>query len=296
MSQKTFLGVIGGSGLYDLPGLTNVQERFVPTPFGMPSDAIITGTLQGRDVAFLPRHGRGHRFTPSEVNYRANIFALKSLGVNHILSVSAVGSLQEKYAPGSVVIPNQLLDKTNHMRERTFFGKGVVGHISLADPYCPRLQRIALQACQTEDLAVFQEGTYVCVEGPRFSSRAESHAFRNEGCGIIGMTAMPEATLAREAEIPYCTLAFVTDYDCWKDHEEAVSVEAVLAVLKKNVDASKRIVRRVIESIPESSDNPIFNAAQFAIMTSPEIIPMETKRALEPLFGKYWNSGQASHH
>ncbi len=296
MFKKTYLGVIGGSGLYDLPGLTNIEEKAISTPFGMPSDPIVTGTLNGRQVAFLPRHGKGHRFTPSEVNYRANIFALKSLGVTHILSVSAVGSLQEKFAPGTVVIPNQLLDKTTHMRERTFFGKGVVGHISLADPYCPQLQKIALAACRSEGVTVFQEGTYVCVEGPRFSSRAESHAFRNEGCGIIGMTAMPEASLAREAEIPYCTLAFVTDYDCWKEHEAAVSVDAVLAVLKKNVDASKRIVRNILENLPEGSENPIFNAAQFSLMTSPELIPAETKRALWPLFGKYWSSPEAKAH
>lgn len=296
MSKRTFLGVIGGSGLYDLPGLTNVQEHSISTPFGMPSDVIITGTLNGRSIAFLPRHGKGHRFTPSEVNYRANIFALKSLGVTHILSVSAVGSLQEKYAPGCVVIPNQLLDKTTFLRDRTFFGRGVVGHISLADPYCPQMQKIALDACRSESVTVFQEGTYVCVEGPRFSSRAESHSFRNEGCAIIGMTAMPEASLAREAEIPYCTLAFVTDYDCWKEHEEAVSVDAVLAVLKKNVDASKRIVRNVLNGLPETSDNPIFNAAQFALMTSPEVIPTETKRALWPLFGKYWNSATGNSH
>lgn len=294
--KKTFLGVIGGSGLYDLPGLTNVQEQSISTPFGMPSDTIITGTLNDRRVAFLPRHGKGHRFTPSEVNYRANIFALKSLGVTHILSVSAVGSLQEQYAPGTVVIPNQILDKTTHMRERTFFGKGVVGHVSLADPYCPQMQKVAFSACKSEGVTAFQEGTYVCVEGPRFSSRAESHGFRNEGCAIIGMTAMPEASLAREAEIPYCTLGFVTDYDCWREHEEAVSVEAVLAVLKKNVDASKRIVRDVLINLPETSDNPIFNAAQFALMTSPEVIPAETKRALWPLFGKYWSSSKGQAH
>ena len=278
--KKTYLGVIGGSGLYDLPGLTDVQELAISTPFGQPSDAIITGKLNGRPVAFLPRHGKGHRFTPTEVNYRANIFALKSIGVTHILSVSAVGSLQEQYAPGCVVIPKQILDKTVGLRERTYFGRGVVGHVSLADPYCPDFQ---------------STGTYVCVEGPRFSSRAESHAFRAEGCGIIGMTAMPEAALAREAEIPYCTLAFVTDYDCWRENEEAVSVEAVLAVLKKNIDASKRIVKNILATLPESSDNPIFNAAQFALMTSAELIPAETKRALWPFYGKYWSSS-AGHH
>jgi 5'-methylthioadenosine phosphorylase len=296
MSKKTYLGVIGGSGLYDLPGLTNIQEHSVPTPFGMPSDTLVTGTIGNRSIAFLPRHGKGHRFTPSEVNYRANIFALKSLGVNHILSVSAVGSLREQFAPGTVVIPNQILDRTSYIRERTFFGKGVVGHISLADPFCPQMQNTALAACRSEGVTVFQEGTYVCVEGPRFSSRAESHSFRRDGCDIIGMTAMPEASLAREAEIPYCTLAFVTDYDCWKEHEEAVSVDAVLAVLKKNVDASKRIVRKILETLPEHSDNPIFNAAQYSLMTSPEVIPAETKRALWPLYGKYWNQTSGQNH
>lgn len=264
MTKKTFLGVIGGSGLYDLPGLTQVREQTIATPFGLPSDTIVTGELQGRPVAFLPRHGKGHRFTPSEVNYRANIYALKSIGVTHILSVSAVGSLQEKYAPGTVVIPKQILDKTVGLRERTYFGKGVVGHVSLADPFCPELQKVVFEACQQHGVPTFHEGTYVCVEGPRFSSRAESHSFRNEGCGIIGMTAMPEASLAREAELPYCTLAFVTDYDCWRENEEAVSVEAVLAVLKKNVDASKRIVRAVVESLPSSSSNPLFQAAEHA--------------------------------
>lgn len=287
-SRKTFLGIIGGSGLYDLPGLSNVAERSVDTPFGKPSDKIITGELDGKQVAFLPRHGKGHRFTPSEVNYRANIMALRSIGVSHIVSVSAVGSLQEKYAPGTVVIPCQILDRTTGARARTFFGNGVVGHVGFADPYCPELQGIVLAACKKESVQVFHEGTYVAVEGPRFSSRAESHSFRALDAAIIGMTAMPEAALAREAEIPYATLAFVTDYDCWKEHEEAVSVEAVLAVLKKNVDASKRIVKNIIEAMPAASDNPIFNAAQFAIMTPAELIPDETKRALELLYGKYW--------
>lgn len=288
MEKKTFLGVVGGSGLYDLPGLTQVQEHAISTPFGQPSDVVITGVVEGRRIAFLPRHGKGHRFTPSEVNYRANIFALKSLGVSHILSVSAVGSLQEKYAPGTVVIPKQILDKTVGLRQRTFFGQGVVGHVSLADPFCPQFQKIVAEACMAEGVTTFHEGTYVCVEGPRFSSRSESHAFRSEGCGIIGMTAMPEASLAREAEIPYCTLAFVTDYDCWREDEEAVSVDAVLAVLKKNVDASKKIVLNALRALPQSSSNPIFNAAQFAIMTQPALIPAETKRALAPLYGKYW--------
>ena len=287
MEKQSFLGVVGGSGLYDLLGLTGVKEHAISTPFGQPSDVIITGEVDGRPIAFLPRHGKGHRFTPSEVNYRANIFALKSLGVTHILSVSAVGSLQEQYAPGTVVIPKQILDKTVGIRQRTFFGQGVVGHVSLADPFCPQLQQIVSRACGSEGVVTFHEGTYVCVEGPRFSSRSESHAFRAEGCGIIGMTAMPEAALAREAEVPYCTLAFVTYYDCWREDEEAVSVDAVLAVLKKNVDASKKIVLNVLRNLPKTSANPIFQAAQFAIMTQPELIPAETKRALAPLYGKY---------
>ena len=286
--MKTFLGVIGGSGLYDLPGIQNVKELAVDTPFGSPSDVIITGEVNGKPVAFLPRHGKGHRFTPSEVNYRANIYALKKLGVSHILSVSAVGSLQEEFAPGTIVIPSQILDRTAGLRARTFFGNGIVGHMGFADPYCPEFQKTALASCQTEKIKTHLGGTYVCVEGPRFSTRAESHAFRSHGAAIIGMTAMPEAALAREAEIPYCTLAFVTDYDCWKDHAEAVSVEAVMAVLKQNVDASKRIVKNILETLPLSSENPIFNAAQYAIMTAPNLIPHETKRALEPLFGKYW--------
>lgn len=287
--MKTSVGIIGGSGLYDMEGLTNVQERRVETPFGSPSDLIVTGELAGKPVAFLPRHGRGHRFLPSEVNYRANIYALKSLGVTHVVSVSAVGSLQAQHAPGGVVIPSQILDRTNGARERTFFGKGIVGHVSLADPYCPELQAIVHKAAVKEIPSSHLGGTYVCVEGPRFSSRAESHSFRALGADIIGMTAMPEAILAREAELPYVTLAFVTDYDCWKESEEAVSVEAVMAVLKKNVDASKRIVRGVVEALPmEAKPSPITEAAKFAIMTPKELIPHETKRSLDLLYGKYW--------
>jgi 5'-methylthioadenosine phosphorylase len=285
--MKTFLGVIGGSGLYEMEGLKGVQEHTVETPFGMPSDKIITGELDGKPVAFLPRHGKGHRFLPSEVNYRANIYALKKLGVSHILSVSAVGSLKEELPPGAVVVPSQILDRTMG-RERTYFGKGVVGHMGFADPYCPELQKIAGTAAQKEGVKVSVGGTYVCVEGPRFSSRAESHSFRAQDCSIIGMTAMPEANLAREAEIPYVTLAFVTDYDCWKEGEEAVSVEAVLVVLKKNVETSKRIVKNVLSALPVESNNPIHRAAEHALMTSPELIPVETKRNLDLFYGKYW--------
>ncbi len=287
--MKTSVGIIGGSGLYDMEGLADVREVRVETPFGSPSDVIVTGTLGGKAVAFLPRHGKGHRFLPSEVNYRANIYALKSLGVTHVVSVSAVGSLQERHAPGNVVVPSQILDRTTGGRERTFFGKGIVGHVSLADPYCPELQAVVHAAAQRELGSAHLGGTYVCVEGPRFSSRAESHSFRALDADIIGMTAMPEAILAREAELPYATLAFVTDYDCWKEHEEAVTVEAVLAVLKKNVDASKRIVKGIVEGMPlEAGDNPLFCAAKYAIMTPKELVPHETRRALDLLYGKYW--------
>lgn len=291
-SYKTFLGVIGGSGLYDLPGLKNLQEELVETPFGIPSDKIVTGESNGKRVAFLPRHGKGHRFTPSEVNYKANIFALKKLGVNQIVSVSAVGSLQEQYAPGSIVIPSQILDRTNSARQRTFFGEGLVGHVSFADPFCPFLRNALRQACEREGHPASASGTYVCVEGPRFSSRAESNSYRAQGSDIIGMTAMPEAILAREAEIPYATLAFVTDYDCWKEHEAEVTVEAVMLVLKQNSELSKKIVKNILDALPMEVNSSIFNAVQFALMTPEDLIPVETKRKLELLYGKYWNKSK----
>ena len=253
--KKTFLAFIGGSGLYDLPGIENVEEIEIATPFGCPSDKITTGTIDGKPIAFLPRHGKGHRFLPSEVNYRANIYALKKLGVTHIVSVSAVGGLQEKTAPGTAVI-------------RTFFGNGVVGHVSFADPYCPELQSYIAKACEQEKVTTHFGGALVCIEGPRFSSRAESHSFKREEAMIIGMTAMPEAILAREAEIAYATLAFVTDNDCWREETEAVTVEAVIAVLNKNVEASKRIAKAIHKFLPKETSNPIFEAAKN--------------------FGKYW--------
>ena len=287
-SKNTFLAFIGGSGLYDLPGIENVQEKEIETPFGRPSDNIITGEIDGRPIAFLPRHGRGHRFLPSEVNYRANIYALKKLGVTHIISVSAVGGLQEKTAPGTAVIPTQILDQTNGLRQRTFFGNGVVGHVSFAEPYCPELQKYIHAACLTEKIPTHFGGALVCIEGPRFSTRAESHYFRSKEAVIIGMTAMPEAILAREAEIPYATLAFVTDYDCWKEEEEPVTVEAVIAVLNKNVQTSKKIALEIHRSMPKQTVNPIFSAAQNSIMTNLKLIPEETKKKLELLYGKYW--------
>ncbi|MGY3803718.1 S-methyl-5'-thioadenosine phosphorylase [Pigmentibacter ruber] len=287
-TKNTFLAFIGGSGLYDLPGIENVQEKEIETPFGKPSDNIITGEIDGRPIAFLPRHGRGHRFLPSEVNYRANIYALKKLGVTHIISVSAVGGLQEITAPGTAVIPTQILDQTTGLRQRTFFGNGVVGHVSFADPYCPELQKYIHAACLAEKVPTHFGGSLVCIEGPRFSTRAESHYFRSKEAVIIGMTAMPEAILAREAEIPYATLAFVTDYDCWKEEEEPVTVEAVIAMLNKNVQASKKIALEIHKSLPKQTENPIFSAAKNSIMTNIKLIPEETKKKLELLYGKYW--------
>ncbi len=287
-TKNTFLAFIGGSGLYELPGIENVQEKEIMTPFGAPSDKIITGEIEGRPIAFLPRHGRGHRFLPSEVNYRANIYALKKLGVSHIVSVSAVGGLQEKTAPGTAVIPTQIIDQTTGVRPRTFFGNGVVGHVSFAEPYCPELQNFIRAACEKEKVATHFGGALVCIEGPRFSSRAESHYFRTKEAVIIGMTAMPEAVLAREAEIPYATLAFVTDYDCWKEEEEPVTVDAVIAMLNKNVQTSKRIALEIHKSLPKQTQNPIFSAAKNSIMTQLKLIPEETKKNLDLLFGKYW--------
>lgn len=288
-SKKTFLAFIGGSGLYDLPGIEHLKEQEVDTPFGTPSDKIITGEIDEKPIAFLPRHGKGHRFLPSEVNYRANIYALKKLGITHIVSVSAVGGLQEKTAPCTAVIPTQIIDKTNGIRKRTFFGDGVVGHVSFADPYCPELQKHIYKACEQEKVTTHFGGSLVCIEGPRFSSRAESQSYRREEAAIIGMTAMPEAILAREAEIAYATLAFVTDYDCWREETEPVTVEAVMQVLSKNVEASKRIAKAIHKSLPVESTNPIFNAAENAIMTAKSLIPSETKRKLDLLYGKYWN-------
>lgn len=289
-SLHTAVGIIGGSGLYELEALRDVKEIEVMTPYGRPSDTLIQGRIGNIEVTFLPRHGRGHRLLPSELNARANIWAFKKLNVTHIVSVSAVGSLQEEFAPGDIVVPDSLIDRTSGLRPHTFFGKGVVGHVSLADPFCADLRKRLMAHSQqvSAKAGVHGKATYLCVEGPRFSTRAESHSFRQMGAGIIGMTAMPEASLAREAEIAYATLAFVTDYDCWREHEEAVSVEAVMSVLQSNVGTAQKVLEQLLKDLPESSANPIFSAAEHAIMTPLELIPHETRRALFPLYGKYW--------
>lgn len=285
--QNTFLAFIGGSGLYDLPGLKNLREEEVQTPFGSPSDKIIIGEIEGKPIAFLPRHGKGHRYLPSEVNNRANIYALKKIGVTHIVSISAVGSLKHELPPGSAVIPNQILDFT-HSRKESFLGDGVVGHISFADPFCPELQSCLENALKLENVPFHKEKTLVTIPGPRFNTRAESIMCKNLGADIVGMTAVPESILAREAEIPYATLAFVTDYDSWRVEEKPVTVEMVMEILKHNVETSKRIALAIHKFIPEVTDNPIFHAAKYAIMTSHNIIPNETKNRLELLYGKYW--------
>ena len=278
-------GVIGGSGLYELPGFEVEERRVLETPFGEPSDAIVLGRLEGRPLAFLPRHGRGHRFSPSELPYRANIYALKLLGVTRIISVSAVGSLREEIHPGHVVLVDQFIDRTLH-RPRTFFEDGIVAHVGFADPVCPELRQTLLAAARAEGVTAHDGGTYVCIEGPQFSTRAESHLFRSWGAHVVGMTNLPEARLAREAEIAYATLALATDYDCWHEEEEAVTVEQVVAVLHKNVDNARRIIRRAILALPPVSTSPARTALTHAIMTAREAIPADVRQRLAPLIGR----------
>src|ERR671910_1779402 len=250
-SVKT--GIIGGSGLYQMPELLDVKEVTVDTPFGKPSDAFILGTLDGERVAFLPRHGRGHRFTPTEVPFRANIYAMKLLGVEQILSASAVGSLQEQYAPLDMVIPDQFFDRTRgRVKESTFFGEGIVAHVSFAHPVCSALGDVLEQACGVADVKVHRGGTYLCMEGPAFSTVAESHVYRSWGMDVIGMTNLQEAKLAREAEICYATLALVTDYDCWHESHDAVSVETVVEYLDKNVRNAQVIMREAVKRLSAS--------------------------------------------
>ncbi|MER3398393.1 MAG: S-methyl-5'-thioadenosine phosphorylase [Chloroflexota bacterium] len=280
------IAVIGGSGLYQIEGLSDVEEVKINTPFGEPSDSIIIGTLSGVRVAFLPRHGRGHRISPSELPARANIFALKSLGVERIISVSAVGSLREEIAPLHLVIPDQLIDRTRG-RVSTFFGGGIVVHVGFADPFCPVLSRILYEAAQGTGATTHFGGTYVVIEGPQFSTKAESRLYRSWGADIIGMTALPEAKLAREAEICYATLALVTDYDVWHATEQTVSVELVVTNLLKNVQVAKEIIKKAVTMIPAGRDCPCAVALKDAIITGSEYIPEKVKQDLSLLVGKY---------
>jgi 5'-methylthioadenosine phosphorylase len=282
------IGVIGGSGLYAMEGLAVLEERRVETPWGDPSDAFVIGELAGRRVAFLARHGRGHRLLPSELNFRANIYAFKLLGVRRILSVGAVGSMKEEYRPTDVVVPDQFIDRTRH-RPDTFFGDGLVAHVSLADPVCPELRPALAAAARAAGATVHDGGVYLCMEGPQFSTRAESFLYRRWGVDVIGMTNLQEAKLAREAEICYATLAMVTDYDCWHETEEAVSVEAVLEVLRANSQLAQEVVRRTVAALPaEPTGCACCEALKTALITDPRQVPAATLERLRPLLGRYF--------
>jgi 5'-methylthioadenosine phosphorylase len=280
------LAVIGGSGLYQVTGSRLIAEHSLDTPFGTPSDPVREVEMAGRRIFFLARHGQGHRLTPSEVPYRANIYGLKSLGVTHILAVSAVGIMKEEIKPGDMVVPDQLFDRTTGIRPSTFFGNGVVGHVSFADPFCEELRQSLIAAAGHCGATVHGGGTYICMEGPAFSTRAESAFYRKTlAPAVIGMTAIPEAKLAREAELCYGMLALATDYDCWHETEADVTVEAVLAVLKANTDLAHRIIHQMAQSLPETTQCQELRAAQNAIMTHSSLIPQETKEKLKLLYG-----------
>ncbi len=283
------IGMIGGSGLYQMPELTNVEEVHVDTPFGSPSDSFVIGTLENERVAFLPRHGRGHRLTPTEVPFRANIYAMKLLGVERILSASAVGSLQERYAPLDMVIPDQFFDRTRgRVRESTFFGEGIVAHVSFAHPVCGALGDVLEDSCRSADVKAHRGGTYLCMEGPAFSSVAESKVYRSWGMDIIGMTNLQEAKLAREAEICYATLALVTDYDCWHPGHDAVSVETVIEYLNKNVRNAQTIMREAVKRLRKADrDCKCGTALKNAIFTAPNLWPEATTKKLEAIIKKY---------
>ena len=283
------IGIIGGSGLYQMPELTDIDEIEVETPFGKPSDKFILGTLEGERVAFLPRHGRGHRFTPTEVPFRANIYGMKLLGVERILSASAVGSLQEEYAPLDMVIPDQFFDRTRaRARESTFFGEGIVAHVAFAHPLCKELGDTLERACQAVDVKVHRGGTYLCMEGPAFSTFAESNVYRSWGMDVIGMTNLQEAKLAREAEICYATLALVTDYDCWRSGHDAVTADAVIEYLNKNVRNAQVIMREAVKSLASGQrDCKCGTALQNAIFTAPDLWPQATARKLAAILEKY---------
>ena len=279
------IGIIGGSGLYDMP-LEESRMLRVPTPFGDPSDSYLLGNLEGQPVAFLARHGRGHRLLPSELNFRANIYGFKRLGVRQIVSAGAVGSLRIEHAPLDFVLPDQFVDRT-FSRVSTFFGEGIVAHVSLADPICSRLTDVLQQAAGEIDLPIKRGGTYVCMEGPAFSTRAESFLYRSWGMDLIGMTNLQEAKLAREAEICYVTVAMVTDYDCWHEEEEPVTVEMLIDYLNKNSRNAKRLIARAVTLLPAEFDCPCQHALRQAIITDPKAIPDAARRRLEPIVGKY---------
>lgn len=281
------IGIIGGTGLYNIEGFTDQKWVKVKTPFGAPSDALLTGKLAGREVVFLPRHGRGHRIMPSELNHRANIWAMKKLGVQWIISVSAVGSLQPQCRPCDIVLIDQFVDRTKRSYEHTFFGRGLVGHVAFADPICEELRRILLRCAQAAKARVHDGGTYVCMEGPAFSTRAESLTNHQVGYSVIGMTNLGEAKCAREAEIAYATLAMITDYDCWKMDEAHVTIEMVLSYLNRNAETAKQIVTRAIAEIPQQPEWPSHRALKNAILTDRKVWPAKVKKDLAPILAKY---------
>ncbi len=285
--QQMTIGVIGGSGLYEIDGLTDIAEVRIETPFGEPSDAYITGVLDDVKMVFLPRHGRGHRFLPSEVPYRANIYGMKKLGVQRIISVSAVGSMKEAIVPGHIVIPDQFFDRTQGKRASTFFGQGVTGHVQFADPVCAELSDVLFESARQVGATVHKGGTYLCIEGPNFSTRAESLIYRSWGVDIIGMTNIPEARLAREAEICYGTVALATDYDCWHESHDDVTVEAILAIIRQNVAMARNIIKQAASALTSAPNCACGEALKFAIMTDHALIPEKTRKDLEPILGKY---------
>ena len=284
--KSPVIGVIGGSGLYQMPGLAGVREVELKTPFGKTSDRLIRGRLGDADLVFLPRHGKGHRWLPTEINFRANIFALKKLGVERIISVSAVGSLREEIAPGHLVVPDQFIDRTTQ-RSSTFFGRGVVAHVSLANPFCSDLSKILISAARQEGAEVHSGGTYLCMEGPQFSTRAESHLYRAWGAHVVGMTNLQEAKLAREAEICFGTLALATDYDCWNEHAGDVEIEHVLTVLKQNVALAQRTIARASTELSAARSCGCVSALKDAIITERARIPKKIRAELQPIIGKY---------
>ena len=286
MSGPARVGLVGGSGVYDLAAIEDLREENVDTPFGRPSDSYFTGTLGGVPVAFLSRHGRGHRLSPTEINYRANVCGFKMLGCDALLSASACGSLKEELAPRHAAIPSQFIDRTRH-RQDTFFGEGVVAHASLADPVCPALSATLAAAGRREGLTVHPGATYVCMEGPQFSTRAESKLYRSWGADVIGMTNLTEARLAREAELCYASLAFVTDYDCWHETAEDVSVEVIIAILGENAAAARRTLAAAVAAVDPSRACGCREAMRFAIITDPAAIPDSARRRLRPIAGRY---------
>ena len=284
--QRAQIGIIGGSGLYDMADVTEREEVNVTTPFGEPSGPYLLGTLRGKRVAFLARHGGGHRVSPSELNFRANIFGMKLLGVEYILSASAVGSLKEEYRPADIVIPDQFFDRTKG-RPSSFFGRGLVGHVGFAHPFCRILSGLAHESGKRAGATVHKGGTYVCMEGPQFSTLAESQLYRAWGMDIIGMTNLQEAKLAREAEICYTTIALVTDYDCWHPDHDSVTVEMVMSILAKNAATAQQIIAGAVERLPYERTCECASALKYALVTRPEMVPDQVKKDLAPIIGKY---------